>query len=444
MMRHYKYSLLFLIASIFYLSPLVLSAQVGLNGDDSSPHPKAFLDIKSTDRGLLIPRMTETQRDAIFSAADATGEGLLIYQTDNTAGFYYYDGAAWQLVGSGNGAATDVLADADDDTKIQVEESSDEDAIRFDLAGTESLILKKTTNGETTIDVPATSGNLFLGIDAGINTLPGMGENGQFNTFIGRLAGSSNTDGARNVFLGARAGDANTTGKGNTFIGTITGADNISGEKNVFIGDGTGTSNLSGDKNVFLGTDAGASNETGGFNVFVGQNSGKLHTGGSANTFIGDGSGANNLTGQFNVFIGSDAGANETGSNKLYIDNSNTSTPLIFGDFSTNLINVNGKFNALSNGAAQVAARNNNTNTAEPAEIFFDRSVLGSTQTSAVGVGGTDRDFFVFHNGLDRLNIDENGTLKVNNAFSLPNTDGTSDQILQTDGSGVLSWVDLP
>jgi hypothetical protein len=47
-------------------------------------------------------------------------------------------------------------------------------------------------------------------------------------------------------------------------------------------------------------------------------------------------------TGSGNVFIGNRAGYNETGSNKLYIDNTNTSTPLIAGDFAANTVTING------------------------------------------------------------------------------------------------------
>ena len=45
-------------------------------------------------RGYLVPRMTETQRDAISSPAT----GLMIYQTDGTVGFYYYNGSSWAEV----------------------------------------------------------------------------------------------------------------------------------------------------------------------------------------------------------------------------------------------------------------------------------------------------------------------------------------------------------
>ena len=46
----------------------------------------SVLDVKSVLKGFLAPRMTQTQRLAIVSPAD----GLLVYQTDGTKGFYYY------------------------------------------------------------------------------------------------------------------------------------------------------------------------------------------------------------------------------------------------------------------------------------------------------------------------------------------------------------------
>src|SRR5258706_1481054 len=60
----------------------------------TAPSGSAKLDITSVTRGLLIPRMTQTQRDAIASPAT----GLLIYQTNSTPGFYYYTGALWAAV----------------------------------------------------------------------------------------------------------------------------------------------------------------------------------------------------------------------------------------------------------------------------------------------------------------------------------------------------------
>jgi len=51
------------------------------------------------------------------------------------------------------------------------------------------------------------------------------------------------------------------------------------------------------------------------------------------------------VTGSNNIFIGYQSGFNESGSNKLYIDNSNTTTPLIYGDFSKDSLSINGKLN---------------------------------------------------------------------------------------------------
>jgi hypothetical protein len=86
-------ALLFLSVSVYSQSPAI---GVGVNTDGSSPDASSILDVKSTDKGILIPRMTAAQRGAIASPAT----GLMVYQTDATAGFYYYSGTAWvQAIG---------------------------------------------------------------------------------------------------------------------------------------------------------------------------------------------------------------------------------------------------------------------------------------------------------------------------------------------------------
>ena len=67
-------------------------AQVGIN--TNTPDSSSALDIESSTGGILIPRLTETQRDAISSPAT----GLMIYQTDQTTGFYFYNGTAWTRI----------------------------------------------------------------------------------------------------------------------------------------------------------------------------------------------------------------------------------------------------------------------------------------------------------------------------------------------------------
>lgn len=82
---------------------------VGIN--NPTPHAKSLLDLTSSDKGLLTPRMTAAQRIAMFAAPDATAKGMLVYQTDGAQGYYYYDGAAWQMLQSG-GAGWGLLGNA--------------------------------------------------------------------------------------------------------------------------------------------------------------------------------------------------------------------------------------------------------------------------------------------------------------------------------------------
>lgn len=75
------------------------SQGVAINSDNSAPDPSAMLDVKSTTRGLLCPRMTLAQRNAIANPAT----GLTIYQTDALPGLYFNFGTpalpVWTLVG---------------------------------------------------------------------------------------------------------------------------------------------------------------------------------------------------------------------------------------------------------------------------------------------------------------------------------------------------------
>ncbi len=66
-----------------------MSQSLGLN--NATPHSSAILDATSTTQGVLVPRMTTAERNAIVSPAT----GLLLYITDQTAGFYYYNGTKW-------------------------------------------------------------------------------------------------------------------------------------------------------------------------------------------------------------------------------------------------------------------------------------------------------------------------------------------------------------
>src|SRR5687767_14597494 len=76
-------------------------AQVGINRDGSKADASAILDVKSENKGVLMPRMTKSQRLAIKQPAT----GLMLYQTDGKTGFYYNKGTPslplWMLLGEG-------------------------------------------------------------------------------------------------------------------------------------------------------------------------------------------------------------------------------------------------------------------------------------------------------------------------------------------------------
>ncbi len=181
----------------------------------------------------------------------------------------------------------------------------------------------------------------FIGAQAGYSNTAGSS-----NTFVGRSAGYANTYGNQNTFLGDSAGYSNTN-DGNTFVGYFAGLANSEGYQNTFIGRTAGYANSTGDGNTFLGAYAGYFNTTGYLNTILGYFTGYYNTTGNWNTFLGVYAGYNN-TGSGNVFLGFHAGSNEKGSNKLYIDNSNTSTPLIYGEFDNNKVVINGILSIVS------------------------------------------------------------------------------------------------
>ena len=350
-----------------------VTAQISINSDGATPDASAMLDVSSADKGILIPRMDSTSRKNIANPAIT---GLMVYDS-TTNSFWYYANSVW------NNMSNLLLTDMDGDTKIQVEESSDEDIIRFDLGGTEYMRLD---NGR--IEILNTGSSVFIGEGAGksddltnnrnvfIGYQSGYSNTyGYYNTFQGYQSGYSNTAGDYNIFQGYQSGYSNTAGDYNIFLGYQSGYSNTAGGFNTFLGAQSGISNTTGDANTFQGYQSGIFNTTGNYNIFLGTQSGLSNTTGDKNVAIGFGAGYSNSTGENNVFLGYQAGYYETDSNKLYIDNSNTTSPLIYGEFSNDYLQIN-------------------------------------------------------------------GTLNINNAFEFPTTDGTTNQYLTTDGNGTLSWQD--
>lgn len=83
---------------LFLLSAYSSNTQsIAVNNDGSPPHASAMLDVKSADKGLLIPRMTTAQRNAIVNPAS----GLIVFDTDLNR-FVFRGSTGWIEVTAGS------------------------------------------------------------------------------------------------------------------------------------------------------------------------------------------------------------------------------------------------------------------------------------------------------------------------------------------------------
>ncbi|MEM1328914.1 MAG: FG-GAP-like repeat-containing protein, partial [Bacteroidota bacterium] len=144
---------------IFNFSFFIANAQVAINENNTEPDASAMLDVSSTDKGVLIPRMDSTARKNIASPAD----GLMVF--DSTTNSFWFYSTSWTEIQGGN---PNKLTDVDDDTKIQVEKSIDDDVIRFDVEGREVMQLlpnDSTTFEGSTLDLSFTGAINIKAID---------------------------------------------------------------------------------------------------------------------------------------------------------------------------------------------------------------------------------------------------------------------------------------
>jgi hypothetical protein len=89
------FSVVSLCLGVLAILPALANAQgVSISADNSSPDASSILELKSTSKGMLIPRMTTAERDAIVAPAD----GLLIYNT--TTGTFNFYQTGWQVIGA--------------------------------------------------------------------------------------------------------------------------------------------------------------------------------------------------------------------------------------------------------------------------------------------------------------------------------------------------------
>ena len=285
------------------------------------PNQSAILDISSSNKGLLIPRMSLNQRNSIENPA----EGLLIYQIDEKGGgFQYYDGLEWKPITNAPIEANTVAA-----------ANPDNWSLTGNTGTTSSNFIGTTDNAPLNFKVNNTfagslspnngSANTFIGVNSGVNTVSSSGSN---NTTLGFEALQSNSTGGFNTAIGRQA------------------LKNNNGDYNVAIGFQASQLNTLGSYNFGLGNFALQNNETGVFNMAIGTFAG-ADLKGSYNTAVG-GQAGRYKNGTNNVYLGFAAGHSvnsvlQNENNMLYIGNSVTDNPLIKGDFSTGTLKINVK-----------------------------------------------------------------------------------------------------
>jgi hypothetical protein len=231
----------------------------------TTPNGSSLLEIKSTSKGVLIPRMTKTQRNAIATPA----KGLLIYQTDATPGFYYYTGTEWKAV------------------------------------------MQWTNSGNNLI---------YASGDAQIHdvTVGRGGGSVADNTAIGGSALFWNTTGYYNTATGSDALNQNTTGSYNTAIGVRTLLYNTNTSENTAIGYGALTAN-DGSQNTATGSGALLNNSTGSQNTATGSYA-LYHNFASFNSAFGYNALFNTRNSQYNTAVGYNAGgAYDNGYNNVFL-----------------------------------------------------------------------------------------------------------------------------
>lgn len=212
------------------LASVPLFAQIGIG--TKTPAPSAALEVSSTgnNKGILIPRLSATQKDAIVSPA----EGLLIYQTTAPAGFYYYTGSAWKLLAGQTDVASKVdkvdgkdLSTNDyttaEKTKLSAitgTNTGDQTTITGNAATATKLAASKTINGV------AFDGSADINAPAAAETLTGTTlkstVTGSSLTSVGTLANLTVT----NPIAGSITGNAGTVTTNANLTGPVTSVGN--------------------------------------------------------------------------------------------------------------------------------------------------------------------------------------------------------------------------
>ncbi len=373
---------------------LLTHAQVAFNTTGASPGNSAMLDVTSTAKGFLVPRMTTAARIAITSPAT----GLLVY--DNSLSlFYYYNGTSWAPIAplangwsvngnSGTVSGTNFLGTTDNQA--------------LDIKTRNTLHTRIRTNGQ--IEVLNTGRSVFLGESVGTQD----DLNNHYHVGVGYNVMTQATSATGITSIGyASSQIARNTASYNTTVGSFTMGNNSNdGSFNTAMGRIALLSATSGNYNTALGVYAAVNNTTGNYNVSIGYYSMYQNTLGSENVAIGY-SALYASTGNYNLGIGSNA-RTSTADNSMAI-----------GRFSN--VTVNG--NATAIGYNAEAAQNNSL-------------VLGGgTGSNAVKTGvGTTTPLSTFD-----ITGTAGMTIKSGQVAGTNNPDNTASVWLYTSGTGTIT-----
>ncbi len=476
---------------IVTLLPFFTTAQVKISDIPGSPHASAMLHVESTAKGLLLPRMTTSQMQAISNPA----KGLLVFNITDSVFFMRLD-TGWTSIATGTNVWVQNGNNAHSSNTGNLGIGTNAPVSKLHLAGNMQL--------DGNINMPNSTPTTGVIYKEGIPFLHNAGLVVQQNVYLGTGAGSFNTlakknvaigsyalgnsDGADNIAIGFKAAFALTGGSTyveslkNLFIGYLCGENATGGINNVSLGNESGYNLQAGSAgNVFVGSTAGRNVTTGVGNVLVGNNvqtvTGSFNTGAGANSGIamagglynswfgndalkanknglynlamGAQAGRDDSTGSFNVYLGSfTAAATQGGYNvfigpfagtgdapvqnyKLVINNSNSTTHLINGDFFYHRVGINTSFATL-NYTLDIGG-----------EVRI--GTLPSAPAGANGVmyySSTDNKMKTFENGLWKNTVyDNNIKIKTGNPTTADQPDGTF-HVWKDSGTGnVYLWA---
>ncbi len=234
---------LLLSTALLLITILTYAQNVGINGTGAVPDASAMLDVVSTNRGMLVPRVALTATNAA-GPITAPLTSLLVYNTATAGaspnnvlpGYYYWDGAKWVSLSGGTGGNDwSLLGNAGTSAGTNFIGTTDATDIVFKRNATQAGIINTLNTGLGVDALLATTGvnntaigagSLKTNIGGGSNTAGGYlsltNANASRNTAFGAQT-LQNTTTADNTAVGYRAGFTNTLGTSNTYVGS--GAD---------------------------------------------------------------------------------------------------------------------------------------------------------------------------------------------------------------------------